>query len=188
MASPEKGLVLPDSVIPCAEKTGFIRALSQWMLEHAATVAGDLVRAGTQIAISVNQSARDTLDQDRPIDDFGTGYASLVYLKRLPVHELKIDKSFTMNIERNIADAKIVHSIVDLGHNLGLCVVAEGVETLAVWRLLQTMGCDQGQGYFISKPMPGVHFTDWLKTWRAPGASTPADTITSAAHSLPAID
>ena len=93
-----------------------------------------------------------------------------------------------MNMAHNIEDAKIVRSTVDLGHNLGLRVVAEGVETLAVWRLLQTIGCDQGQGHYISKPMSGEHLDDCLKPWRPPGPSTPADTITSAAHSIHAID
>ncbi|MCA1326622.1 putative bifunctional diguanylate cyclase/phosphodiesterase [Herbaspirillum sp. alder98] len=102
------------------------------------------------------------------IDDFGTGYSSLAYLKRLPVDELKIDKSFVMKMEQDQDDAKIVRSTVDLGHNLGLRVVAEGVESEAVWFLLRQMGCDQGQGYFMGKPMPVDRFLEWLNTWRAP--------------------
>lgn len=102
------------------------------------------------------------------IDDFGTGYSSLAYLKRLPVDELKIDKSFVMNMEKDIDDAKIVRSTIDLGHNMGLRVVAEGVETEAVWFLLRQMGCDQGQGYFMGKPMPVERFLEWMQSWRAP--------------------
>jgi diguanylate cyclase (GGDEF)-like protein len=102
------------------------------------------------------------------IDDFGTGYSSLAYLKSLPVDELKIDKSFVMKMEQDQDDAKIVRSTVDLGHNLGLSVVAEGVESEAVWFLLRQMGCDQGQGYFMGKPMPVERFLEWLDTWRAP--------------------
>ncbi|EJL94332.1 diguanylate cyclase (GGDEF) domain-containing protein [Herbaspirillum sp. CF444] len=102
------------------------------------------------------------------IDDFGTGYSSLAYLKRLPVDELKIDKSFVMNMEHDADDAKIVKSTIDLGHNLGLRVVAEGLETLAVWNLLKQMGCDQAQGYYMSKPMPGDRFAEWLEQWKAP--------------------
>ncbi|ASU39082.1 GGDEF domain-containing protein [Herbaspirillum sp. meg3] len=102
------------------------------------------------------------------IDDFGTGYSSLAYLKRLPVDELKIDKSFVMNMEHDADDAKIVKSTIDLGHNLGLRVVAEGLETLAVWHLLKQMGCDQAQGYYMSKPMPGDRFIEWLEQWKAP--------------------
>jgi len=102
------------------------------------------------------------------IDDFGTGYSSLAYLKRLPVDELKIDKSFVLNMEHDADDAKIVKSTIDLGHNLGLRVVAEGLETLAVWHLLRQMGCDQAQGYYMSKPMPGEHFITWLEQWVPP--------------------
>ncbi|MCW5299139.1 EAL domain-containing protein [Herbaspirillum lusitanum] len=102
------------------------------------------------------------------IDDFGTGYSSLAYLKRLPVDELKIDKSFVMNMEHDADDAKIVKSTIDLGHNMGLRVVAEGLETLAVWNLLRQMGCDQAQGYFMSKPMPGDRLIEWLEQWTPP--------------------
>ncbi len=102
------------------------------------------------------------------IDDFGTGYSSLAYLKRLPVDELKIDKSFVMKMAQDQDDAKIVRSTVDLGHNLGLRVVAEGVESEEVWFLLRQMGCDQGQGYFMGKPMPVERFLEWLHQWRAP--------------------
>ncbi len=102
------------------------------------------------------------------IDDFGTGYSSLAYLKRLPVDELKIDKSFVMKMAQDQDDAKIVRSTIDLGHNLGLRVVAEGVESEAVWFLLRQMGCDQGQGYFMGKPMPVDRFLEWLHQWRAP--------------------
>lgn len=107
---------------------------------------------------------------DLSIDDFGTGYSSLAYLKRLPVTELKIDKSFVLKMESDAGDAKIVRSTVDLGHNMGLKVVAEGVENVAAWRMLASMGCDQGQGYFISKPMPAEQFPAWLAQWMPPAA------------------
>lgn len=105
---------------------------------------------------------------DLSIDDFGTGYSSLAYLKRLPVDELKIDKSFVLNMEKDIDDTKIVRSTIDLGHNMGLRVVAEGVENEAVWHLLSDLGCDQGQGYFMSKPMPASQLEAWLAQWQAP--------------------
>jgi diguanylate cyclase (GGDEF)-like protein len=103
------------------------------------------------------------------IDDFGTGYSSLAYLKRLPVDELKIDKSFVLNMEHDIGDTKIVRSTIDLGHNMGLRVVAEGVESEAVWRLLAALGCDQAQGYFMSRAMPGEDLAAWIANWKAPG-------------------
>jgi EAL domain-containing protein (putative c-di-GMP-specific phosphodiesterase class I) len=108
------------------------------------------------------------MDFDLSIDDFGTGYSSLAYLKRLPVNELKIDKSFVLNMAQEEGDAKIVRSTIDLGHNMGLRVVAEGVETEAVWHLLAELGCDQGQGYFMSKPIPVAQLAAWLRTWEAP--------------------
>ena len=125
------------------------------------------------------------------IDDFGTGYSSLAYLKRLPVDELKIDKSFVMNMENDIGDTKIVRSTIDLGHNMGLRVVAEGIETEAVWRLLARMGCDQGQGYFMSRPMPAGQLAGWLEKWRPPIALAGADAaqaagLESAADAAPA--
>jgi diguanylate cyclase (GGDEF)-like protein len=106
------------------------------------------------------------------IDDFGTGYSSLAYLKRLPVSELKIDKSFVMGMETDESDAKIVRSTIDLAHNLGLSVVAEGVESAAILAQLRELGCDEAQGYFISKPLPAGEFNAWRARWeaRAPGA------------------
>ncbi len=105
---------------------------------------------------------------DLSIDDFGTGYSSLAYLKRLPVDELKIDKSFVLNMENDIGDTKIVRSTIDLGHNMGLRVVAEGIESEAVWRLLAALGCDQGQGYFMSRPIPGDKLAAWIANWVPP--------------------
>jgi predicted signal transduction protein with EAL and GGDEF domain len=100
------------------------------------------------------------------IDDFGTGYSSLTYLKRLPVSELKIDKSFILKMEQDESDKKIVQSTIDLGHNLGLKVVAEGVENHLVWKLLAGMGCDSGQGYYMSKPMPASDLVNWMQHWK----------------------
>ena len=98
------------------------------------------------------------------IDDFGTGYSSLTYLKKLPVTELKIDKSFISDMENNTDDATIVHSTIDLAHNMGLRAVAEGVENKAVWDKLQVLGCDFIQGYYISRPLPAEELEQWFKT------------------------
>ncbi|HEY0953600.1 MAG TPA: EAL domain-containing protein [Roseateles sp.] len=106
------------------------------------------------------------------IDDFGTGYSSLAYLKRLPVDELKIDKSFVMAMERDLDDARIVRSTIELAHNLGLSVVAEGLETLKAWVILNRLGCDEGQGYYVCKPMPQEQFIAWAKSWQAPDISS----------------
>jgi diguanylate cyclase (GGDEF)-like protein len=106
------------------------------------------------------------------IDDFGTGYSSYATLKTLPVHELKIDMSFVRAMEREPKDAMIVRSIVELGHNLGLSVVAEGVENATVLERLHAMGCDEAQGWHIGKPMPAAEFDTWLQQRQA--AATPA--------------
>jgi diguanylate cyclase (GGDEF)-like protein len=102
------------------------------------------------------------------IDDFGTGYSSLSYLRRLPVSELKIDQSFVANLLLDEQDEVIVRSTIELGHNLGLVVVAEGVENNEVLQQLQTFGCDIAQGYCISRPLPPEHFLSWLATTSLP--------------------
>ena len=99
------------------------------------------------------------------IDDFGTGYSSLSYLKELPVSELKIDKSFVMHIEDNLNDRIIVSSTIELAHNMGLHVVAEGIENIKVWKFLQEMNCDYGQGYYMSRPIPVSDFEAWHQQW-----------------------
>jgi diguanylate cyclase (GGDEF)-like protein len=97
------------------------------------------------------------------IDDFGTGYSSLAYLKRLPVDEIKIDRSFVMNMVDDEDDATIVRSTIDLGRNLGLEVVAEGVETGPIWDRLTALGCTVAQGYYLSRPLPAAELTPWLE-------------------------
>ncbi len=98
------------------------------------------------------------------IDDFGTGYSSLSYLRRLPVSELKIDQSFVANVLLDEQDEVIVRSTIDLGHNLGLVVVAEGVENNEVLERLRALGCDTAQGYCVSRPLAPAQFMSWLAT------------------------
>jgi diguanylate cyclase (GGDEF)-like protein len=97
------------------------------------------------------------------VDDFGTGYSSMAYLKELPVDELKIDRSFVSQMATSPSDATIVRSTIDLGHNLGLRVVAEGVETQDAWEKLAALGCDTAQGYLLSRPMPASDLERWLR-------------------------
>ena len=115
---------------------------------YAQRILSDLKRRGIALAI----------------DDFGTGYSSLAHLKRLPVDELKIDKSFVMNLgdDSSRDDIVIVRSTIELGHNMGLKVIAEGVENAAAWQTLATLGCDMAQGYFVSRPLPANEFRDWM--------------------------
>lgn len=102
------------------------------------------------------------------IDDFGTGYSSLSYLHKLPVDSIKIDQSFVKSIEKDRDSEVIVSSTIDLGHNLGLEVVAEGVESQEVWDRLADLGCDVAQGYLIGRPMPTADFRDWEYRWTNP--------------------
>ena len=97
------------------------------------------------------------------VDDFGTGYSSLAYLKRLPVHELKIDQAFVQGMMKDRNDAVIVRAAIDLGHAMGLTQVAEGVENQQTWHGLIALGCDKMQGYFLSKPLPADDFSRWLR-------------------------
>jgi EAL domain-containing protein (putative c-di-GMP-specific phosphodiesterase class I) len=124
------------------------------------------------------------------VDDFGTGYSSLSYLKRLPVDEVKIDKSFVTDMERDADDEVIVRSIVDLGGNLSLDVVAEGVEDRATWERLARMGCTMAQGYFLHRPMPPQELPGWLAGWRPPAPASqsgwlPGRATTGAREAVP---
>jgi EAL domain-containing protein (putative c-di-GMP-specific phosphodiesterase class I) len=103
------------------------------------------------------------------IDDFGTGYSSLSYLRRLPVQEIKVDRSFVMRMDEESDDAAIVRSIVELARTLDLSVVAEGVENRRTWRLLEEMGCALVQGYHLARPMPVAEFESWHRLARSAG-------------------
>ena len=98
------------------------------------------------------------------VDDFGTGYSSLSYLQQLPVEYVKIDQSFVRRMISDRDSAAIVRSTIDLVHDLGRKVVAEGVETEAEWNALKAMGCDIAQGYHIARPMPEWEFERWVST------------------------
>ena len=97
------------------------------------------------------------------IDDFGMGYSSLNQLKAMPVDQLKIDRSFVMHLPHDHQDAVIVESVIDLGHALGMQVVAEGVEESDTLEALKAMKCDSVQGYYVSKPLPPADLLTWLR-------------------------
>ncbi|MGD8526448.1 MAG: EAL domain-containing protein [Thioalkalispiraceae bacterium] len=208
---PKYGYVSPTKIIPVAEQTGDIGAVTQWVIEKSlnqleAWQQRDIV---TNIAINlsmynlydsvlidritellhehitlchhltfeITESAMmeqpeqavevishfDRLGVRIAIDDFGTGFSSLSYLKRLPVDELKIDKSFVLEIHNDDSDAVIVRSTIDLAHNLGLEVVAEGIENQDIHDILTILGCDHGQGYYISHPLHASELEQWLE-------------------------
>lgn len=114
--------------------------------QHSIEVLNQLHELGIEIAV----------------DDFGTGYSSLAYLKLLPISKLKIDKSFIMDMIEDDNDAMIVRSTIDLAHNLGMKVIAEGIEEEEILKLLAILGCNFGQGYFISRPVPENEFEKWI--------------------------
>lgn len=203
---PKRGFMAPDQFIPLAEQTGNIQRLTAWVLDAAVRQAQAWARAGIDVKIAVNLSARDLSNKTLPaeiaaliaahgvsprvlileitesavmadpahalevlkslnemgltlsIDDYGTGYSSMAYLRSLPVHEIKIDKSFVLKLASSRGDEILVRSTIDLGHNLGLKVTAEGVEDLASMNILQGHGCGTAQGYFISKPISATEF------------------------------
>jgi diguanylate cyclase (GGDEF)-like protein len=112
------------------------------------------------------------------IDDFGTGYSSLSQLRQLAVDEVKIDRSFVSGMIDNVEDAAIIRSVIDLGHGLGLRVVAEGVETEEQWRALAQLGCDYAQGYLISRPLPAAELEPFLRQTAVDLASPLSQTAT----------
>jgi len=130
--------------------------------------ANKLVMEVTESAVmSDPDSAIDTMNKlsnlgiSLSIDDFGVGFSSLQYLKKLPVKELKIDKSFVRDMIVDENDAVIVKSTISLAHNLGLCVIAECIENQEVYELLKIIGCDKGQGCHMGNPMSANELEDW---------------------------
>ena len=137
--------------------------------EHAAPATRLLLEVTESAIMREPQLAAQVMQQLRTagvrfaIDDFGTGHSSLAQLHALPVDELKIDRAFVMNLERSSSNIAIVRTTIELGHGLGLKVVAEGIETPEVWATLLRLGCDLAQGYFISRPMAAEAVPAWLR-------------------------
>lgn len=201
---PRLGLVPPLKFLPLAEDAGLMRALTKWVLGEALTQCAAWRSTGTHLAVSVNISTSNLLDEGFTelamellaqrglppealvieitetsiitdfnrskqvieglkdlgivvsIDDFGAGFTSLAYLSSLAVGELKLDRTFIADLgsEGNERDLELVRATIQLGHDMNLRVVAEGIEDVATLELLSELGCDLAQGYFISRPMP----------------------------------
>lgn len=135
----------------------------------ALEVTESAVMQDTAFALRVLQGLKD-VGVRLSVDDFGTGQSSLSQLRRLPVDELKIDKSFIFDLKEGTTDHSveaIVRSAIDLGHNMGLSVVAEGVETAFSREWLRRTRCDLAQGYLFSRPLPAADFADWVRNWDA---------------------
>ncbi len=160
-----------------------VRALlEQWQVDH------DLLEFEITESTMLADPVRTKLILDKlsamgirlAIDDFGTGYSSLAYLKRLPVDEIKIDRSFVMHMSDDADNAAIVRSTIDLARNLGLQVVAEGVETEEVWNTLASLGCTIAQGFYLSRPVPPDELQAWLLERAGAVAAFPVLRTTSA--------
>jgi EAL domain-containing protein (putative c-di-GMP-specific phosphodiesterase class I) len=146
---------LPARVIALLQKHGVPAA--QLVLE----ITESTIMESPKLAASVMMQLR-ALGVRFAVDDFGTGHSSLAQLHTLPVDELKIDRAFVTNLDTTPANQAIVRSTIELGHILGLRVVAEGIETPEVWSALLRLGCDIAQGYFISRPMTAARLEDWM--------------------------
>lgn len=170
----EEGLDLPVSVNLSGRdlRNRDLPCLALELLRDHDLAARNLVLEVTEQAV-VHDAQHATLVLDClrdlgiriSIDDFGTGYSSLAQLKHLPADELKIDRSFVMDLPGNNKDAAIVRAAIDLAHHLGLEVLAEGVETHQALQWLQAQGCEQAQGFLISKPMPAEDFCAWVRRY-----------------------
>jgi EAL domain-containing protein (putative c-di-GMP-specific phosphodiesterase class I) len=215
---PQLGLLMPDAFVGAIEQAGGIAHLTRWALREAVARCGAWRDQGLALAIAVNISVDDLVDEYLPyylldivkqhrlkpeivtlevtesaimhnvhkslavvscihdlgfriaIDDFGTGQSALAQLKRLPVDELKIDKAFVMSLHDR-KDEAIVRTTINLAHELGLSVVAEGVETDEVLESLIGWGCEYAQGFGIAKPLAANEFLPWLAQWRAGNAA-----------------
>jgi diguanylate cyclase (GGDEF)-like protein/PAS domain S-box-containing protein len=207
---PKRGLLMPVSFVPIAERTGLIKPMTDWILDKALRQCREWQDEGAPIHVAVNVSAKSLLEETLPskvqavldkwnidprflkieitessimadpahalaimsmlqsmgvrlsVDDFGTGYSSLTHLRELPIDEIKIDKAFVMGMLTSDADAAIVRTVIDLAHNLGKQVCAEGVENAETMQRLEEMGCDLAQGYFISRAIPAAALMAWL--------------------------
>lgn len=146
---------LPDQIAGLLRDTGVPPANLELEITES-SIMGD-----PQRVITTLNNIR-SLGVQFAIDDFGTGYSSFAYLTKLPVKSIKIDKSFVLSIDKDRDNAVIVRSIIDLSHNLGLKVVAEGVETAAARDMLKSFGCDEAQGYYYSRPQPANIITGFL--------------------------
>ena len=167
----------------CLLDTTFPDTIAQCLL--AAGVPGELlcveitestILADPEVAIDVLRRIR-ALGVRASIDDFGTGYASMAYLKILPVDEVKVDRSFVKDMATRGTDRTLVESAIELGHNLGLTVVAEGVEDQATLKVLQRLGCDAAQGFFFAKALDAATFMSWVKNFPARDANDPLEDL-----------
>ena len=170
---------------------GFAGAVAARLARHQVPPGSLQLEITEHVLLEDPQRAADTLNGltghgvKMSLDDFGTGYSSLVHLRRLPVSELKIDRSFVARLVVDTEDAEIVRCTIDLAHSLGLMVVAEGVEDDETWERLRDLRCDAVQGWLVAAAMPAEEATAWLRArgergWQRPAAASAADGSASA--------
>jgi diguanylate cyclase (GGDEF)-like protein len=215
---PTRGMVMPGTFLPLAERSGLIGPLGNWVIEAACKQARAWRDKGLRMRVAINLSAHQMRQDDIAdriaealaryridaslmtceitesaamedtastqetfrrlgdlgahvsIDDFGTGYSSLAYLRKLPAEELKIDRSFVMDLDHSADARAIIDAVVKLAHALGLKVVAEGVETVRQHKILVELGCDELQGYLFAKPMTARALLLWAMDDRSAAA------------------
>ncbi|CAM5725760.1 GGDEF-domain containing protein OS=Streptomyces fumanus OX=67302 GN=GCM10018772_53970 PE=4 SV=1 [Streptomyces fumanus] len=164
---------------------GFAGLVAARLARHGVPAGALQLEITEHVLLEDPQRAADTLagltghGVKMSLDDFGTGYSSLVHLRKLPVSELKIDRSFVARLAVDTEDAEIVRCTVDLAHSLGLLVIAEGVEDDETWERLRDLGCDAVQGWLVAAAMPPDETTAWLRArgsrgWQRPAAALPA--------------
>jgi EAL domain-containing protein (putative c-di-GMP-specific phosphodiesterase class I) len=163
----QQGINIPMSVNLSARNLGdptlldqITQSLNQWQVDPnklIVEITETSIMSDTNQSLEVLRQLND-MGVNISIDDFGTGYSSLMYLKILPVDEIKIDRSFIVDIDTNPDSLVIVRTIVDLAHNLGIYVTAEGVETAEICEVLSSLGCDTWQGYYLGRPVSSEDF------------------------------
>lgn len=178
-SSPQMLMSLNVSAINLQEKDFAQNLLSQLAKHQIPT--GNLVLEVTETSVMSNpDDAIEMLNElahnglKIAIDDFGTGHSSLSYIRKLPVYEVKIDRSFISSMDKTQDDALITQAALNLSHDLGYKVVAEGVENESILETLKSMGCDYIQGYHIAKPMPASDFAQWVETFEQDNDETKA--------------
>jgi diguanylate cyclase (GGDEF)-like protein len=179
-----QGLMVPVAVNVSPRDVhtpGFAGAVAARLARHGVPAGSLQLEITEHVLLEDPQRAADTLagltghGVKMSLDDFGTGYSSLVHLRRLPVSELKIDRSFVARLAIDNEDAEIVRCTVDLAHSLGLLVVAEGVEDDETWERLRDLGCDAVQGWLVAAAMPPHEATAWLLARGERGWQRPAE-------------
>ncbi|RDG37231.1 putative bifunctional diguanylate cyclase/phosphodiesterase [Streptomyces corynorhini] len=179
-----QGLMVPVAVNVSPRDVhtpGFAGAVAARLARHGVPAGSLQLEITEHVLLEDPQRAADTLagltghGVKMSLDDFGTGYSSLVHLRRLPVSELKIDRSFVARLAVDAEDAEIVRCTVDLAHSLGLLVVAEGVEDDETWERLRDLGCDAVQGWLVAAAMPPHEATAWLLARGERGWQRPAE-------------